>query len=59
MKGCRLWKSLGWMFFGLVVAQSLYVGVKFGCWSGLLACTAGFVGGLVYGKFKKSGCRVS
>lgn len=54
--GCKLWKSLAWMFFLLVTAESLYSGVKYGCWLGLLACAAGFIGGVVYGKFKKGSC---
>jgi ABC-type dipeptide/oligopeptide/nickel transport system permease subunit len=57
---CRNWKSLAWMFYGLVVTQSLYTGVKFDCWSGLVACSVGFVigflSGLMHGKFKKSAC---
>jgi len=59
MISCKVWKTLSWMFFGLVLTESLYVGVKFNCWLGLLACSIGFVSGLIYGKFKKSSCRVS
>lgn len=59
MSRCKIWKSLAWMFFGLVIAESLYTGVKFGCWSGLMACAAGFVGGLVYGRFRKNTCKAS
>jgi len=55
---CKVGKSLAWMFFGLVVAESLYSGVQYHCWSGLIACVVGFVGGLAYGRCKKSTCRV-
>ena len=59
MNLCKIWKSLAWMFFGLVMAQALYAGVKFGCWLGFAAGVTGFIGGLLYGRFKKESCRVS
>lgn len=58
MISCKMWKTLAHMFFGLVLAESFYVGVKFGCWLGVIACSIGFVSGLIYGKFKKNSCRV-
>lgn len=59
MNQCKTWKTLAHMFFGLVMAESLYTGVKFGCWLGFVAGITGFVGGLLYGRFKKRDCRVS
>lgn len=56
---CKHWKFLGWMFFGLVAAESLYTGIKYDCWLGTVACLAGFIGGLVYGKFKRNHCKES
>ena len=52
MNQCRLWKTLANMFFGLVMAEALYTGVKFGCWLGFVAGITGFIGGILYGKFK-------
>lgn len=56
LMSCKFWKSLAWMFFATVFLESLYTGVKFHCWLGLAACAAGFVGGLVYGRFRKEHC---
>lgn len=52
MNQCKLWKSLAWMFFGLVMSEALYIGVKFDCWLGFIAGMVGFVGGIIYGRFK-------
>jgi membrane associated rhomboid family serine protease len=59
MNLCKICKSLAWMFFGLVMAQALYTGVKFGCWLGFAAGLTGFIGGIVYGRFKKRECSIS
>lgn len=59
MNTCKPWKLLAWMFFGLVMGEALYSGVKFGCWLGFIAGITGFLGGLLYGRFRKKACKAS
>jgi len=44
---------VSWIFFATVILRALYVGLKYGCWLGLVAAIAGFIGGLVYAKYRK------
>lgn len=54
MNQCKSYKSLAWLFFGLVMIESLYTGLRFGCWLGFIACLMGFMGGMLYGRLKRN-----
>lgn len=50
---CDLFKVLAWLFFGTVLVQSLYAGIRFGCWMGFVTLIAGFAGGFSYAFYKR------
>jgi uncharacterized membrane protein (DUF485 family) len=56
---CATFKTLAWLFFGSVLVQALYSGIKFGCWLGLAILIMGFVCGTIYSKFRKNTCSKS
>lgn len=51
---CQFWKIVSWLFFSIVVLESLYAGFMLNCWLGLFACGVGFIGGLLYGKYRQN-----
>jgi len=53
---CNFLKIISWVFFSAVIIQSLYVGIKFNCWLGLVAAIVGFSGGFSYARFRKNKC---
>lgn len=50
---CQLLKILSWLFFSSVILQSLYSGLKFGCWWGLSTAILGIIVGFLYVRFKR------
>ena len=50
---CDLLKILSWVFVASVLIQSLYTGLKYGCWWGLVVVSIGVTTGLIYARFRK------
>lgn len=53
MSSHNLLKTVCWIFIFYVLLQSIYSGLKFGCWGGLTTLIIGFIVGVIYARFKK------
>lgn len=59
LSNCTFWKILSGIFFILVLASTLYCGLKLGYWMGFGTLVLGFISGFIYAKFRKSKCGIS
>ncbi len=50
---CKIFNVLGWIFFGTILARSIYIGIRFGHWMGLVVLIVGFVFGFTYANLKE------